>query len=151
MLYTKHGRRYRFATADEVLEAAAKYLVAERRGAKITSPEDAVLLARHLAAGRETESFGAIFLDVRHQLIAAETLFHGTVDGVTVYRRVVAERALRYHAAAVIVFHNHPSGDPEPSAQDRTLTRRLREALELLEIRLLDHIVVTNTSYARAV
>src|SRR5690606_27766218 len=107
MLYTEHGRRYRLATADEALEAAAKYRVAERRGAKIMHVEDAVVLARHLAAGRETESFGAIFLDVRHQLIAAEILFHGTVYGATVYRRVVAERALRYHAAAVIAFHNH--------------------------------------------
>ena len=75
-------------------------------------------------------------------MIAFEELFHGTIDGATVYPRVVAERALKLRAAALIVAHNHPSGVCEPSLADQAITRRLKEALDLLDIRLLDHFVV---------
>jgi DNA repair protein RadC len=75
-------------------------------------------------------------------VIAFEELFQGTIDGATVYPRVVAERALKLGAAALIVAHNHPSGVGEPSMADQAITRRLKDALELLDIRLLDHFVV---------
>src|SRR5690606_23300566 len=127
-LAVKHGRRYRPATRDEVLEAAAAYLVEEHRGEAITTVEAGVLIARHLVAGRDYESFGAAFLTTRHTLIAAEVLFRGTIDGATVYPREVVRRSLQLGAAAVIVFHNHPSGDPTPSEADKRLTRKLRDA-----------------------
>lgn len=88
------------------------------------------------------EVFACLFLDTRHRVIAFEELFHGTIDGATVYPRVVAEKALRYGAAALIVAHNHPSGISEPSLADQVITRRLKDALALLDIRLLDHFVI---------
>ncbi len=75
-------------------------------------------------------------------MIACEDLFTGTIDGASVYPRVVAQRALGHNAAACVTFHQHPSGDPTPSRADEQLTKRLQEALELLDIRLLDHLVV---------
>ena len=88
------------------------------------------------------EVFAALFLDTRHRVIAFEELFYGTIDGATVYPRVVAEKALRHRAAALIVAHNHPSGVSEPSLADQAITHRLKDALALLDIRLLDHFVI---------
>ena len=92
------------------------------------------------------EVFAGLFLDTRHRVIAFEEMFHGTIDGATVYPRVVVEKALGHGAAAVIVAHNHPSGISEPSLADQAITRRLKEALALLDIRLLDHFVVGDGS-----
>jgi DNA repair protein RadC len=90
----------------------------------------------------EREKFCVLFLDNRHRLICFEELFAGTIDGATVHPREVVKRALVLNAAAVIVAHNHPSGVPEPSESDRALTRRLKEALGLVDVRVLDHLVV---------
>ena len=92
--------------------------------------------------GRANEVFAAVFLDNRHRVIAFEELFHGTVDGASVHPRVVARRALAHNAAALIACHNHPSGVAEPSLADRAITGRLRDALALVDVRLLDHFVV---------
>ncbi len=81
-------------------------------------------------------------MDTRHRLIAAEELFYGTVDGASVYPREVVRRALHHNASALILAHNHPSGVAEPSRDDEAITRRLRDALKLVDIRVLDHIVV---------
>ena len=86
--------------------------------------------------------FQCLFLDTRHRVIHSEELFQGSIDGACVYPRVIAERALRHNAAAVIVAHNHPSGVTEPSLADQAITRRIKDALALLEIRLLDHFVI---------
>ena len=91
----------------------------------------------------EREHFEVAFLDTRHRLIAVERLFSGTIDGAEVHPRVVIQRALALNAAAVLLAHNHPSGSTEPSAADRALTARLKAALGLVEVRLLDHFVVT--------
>ena len=92
-----------------------------------------------------TTSVSARLARTRHRVIHAETLFTGTIDGATVYPRVVVKRALELNAAAVILTHNHPSGIAEPSEADRTITLKLSKALALVEIRLLDHLVVTVT------
>ncbi|MGT3860537.1 JAB domain-containing protein [Stenotrophomonas maltophilia] len=91
----------------------------------------------------EREHFEAAFLNTRHQLIAVERLFSGTVDGAEVHPRIVVQRALALNASAVLLAHNHPSGNTEPSAADCALTARLKAALVLVDIRLLDHFVVT--------
>jgi len=88
------------------------------------------------------EVFACLFLDNRHRVIAFEELFHGTIDGASVHPREVVRRALDHNAAALILAHNHPSGVAEPSEADRRITHRLREALALIDVRVLDHIVV---------
>ncbi len=101
----------------------------------------------HMAlANEKNEQFSALFLNNRHQVIAFEHLFKGTIDCAVVHPRVVAQRALTLNAAAVIVAHNHPSSDPEPSRADALITEKLKEALALLDIRLLDHFIVTRNN-----
>ena len=113
-----------------------------QRGTSLTSPAMTVEYLQTLLRDRKREIFTCLFLDTRHRVIASEDLFQGSIDGACVYPRIVAERALRLSAAAVIVAHNHPSGISEPSLADQAITRRLKDALLLLEIRLLDHFVV---------
>ncbi len=113
-----------------------------RRGRPLTSPADTLAYLKAALRDRRREVFSCLFLDTRHRVIACEELFKGSIDGACVYPRVVAEKALLLGAAAVIVAHNHPSGVSEPSLADQAITRRLRDALALLEIRLLDHFVV---------
>jgi DNA repair protein RadC len=90
------------------------------------------------------ELFCCLHLDNRHRLIAFEELFRGTIDGASVYPREVVKQALARNAAAVILVHNHPSGVAEPSQADELVTRRLREALQLVDIRVLDHLIVAD-------
>ena len=113
-----------------------------QRGVSLTSPSMTMEYLQTILRDRRREIFTCLFLDTRHRVIASEDLFQGSIDGACVYPRIVAERALRLSAAAVIVAHNHPSGISEPSLADQAITRRLKDALLLLEIRLLDHFVV---------
>ncbi|QIK82038.1 DNA repair protein RadC [Lysobacter sp. HDW10] len=116
------------------------------RGTSFKDPKTAMEYFREKLAGLEREVFGAVFLDTRHRLIEWAELFHGTIDGAEVHPREVVRKALSCNAAAVIVGHNHPSGDVEPSAADRAVTVRLKQALGLVDIRLLDHVIVGGTS-----
>ncbi|MCP3866612.1 MAG: JAB domain-containing protein [Gammaproteobacteria bacterium] len=88
------------------------------------------------------EVFACLFLDNRHRVIEYEELFHGTIDGASVHPREVVRRAINYNAAAVILTHNHPSGIAEPSGADQQITQRLKEALSLVDVRVLDHVVI---------
>jgi DNA repair protein RadC len=102
-------------------------------------------------AGVEREVFLCLFLDNRHRLISAEEMFKGTIDGASVHPREVVKRALQVNAAAVILAHNHPSGVADPSQADELITSRLKDALAIVDIRTLDHLVVgasTVTSFA---
>lgn len=92
--------------------------------------------------GHEHEIFGVLFLNTQNCLLEANPMFTGTVDSCAVYTREVVKQALKLNAAAVIFTHNHPSGNPEPSAADRAITDRLKSALALVDVRVLDHIVV---------
>jgi DNA repair protein RadC len=111
-------------------------------GTTIGSPADSTgfLLAR--LRDRPHEVFCCLFLDNRHRVLAFDEMFRGTIDSTTVYPREVVQQALKRNAAAVILAHNHPSGVAEPSEADRLITRRIRDALDLVDIRLLDHFIV---------
>ena len=126
-----------------VLELARRHVGESlQRGTPLESPEMTECYLKIMLRDHPNEVFACLFLDTRHRVIAFEELFFGTIDGATVYPRVVAEKALQRGAAAVILAHNHPSGVSEPSLADQAITRRLREALALLDIRLLDHFVI---------
>ena len=142
----------RMATLTAVRELARRYFEETLPvGQSIRSPADTetFLLAR--LRDRPHEVFCCLFLDNRHRVIGFEELFRGTIDGTSVYPREVVKQALRVNAAAVILAHNHPSGVAEPSQADARITGRIRSALELVDIRLLDHLIIgdgTSTSLA---
>ena len=122
------------ATADQILEAARQAIEHKmQRGASFTSPAVVKEYLRAKLAGYEHEVFAVLFLDTRHCLIDYAEMFHGTIDGASVYPREVVKEALRHNAATVIVSHNHPSGYPEPSSADKALTQRLKDALALVD------------------
>ena len=125
------------------LELGHRHLAAAlERGEVLADPASAGRYFAQRLRGRGHEVFAALFLDTRHRALGFEELFQGTVDGAEVHPREVVRRALFHNAAAVIVGHNHPSGDAEPSAADRAVTARLKQGLALVEVRLLDHFVI---------
>lgn len=136
-------RRYRVAKGDEIIEAA-RLVAGERmqRGASFANPVDSRQFFQEKLAGLEREVFAAVFLDTRHRLIEYAEMFQGTIDGAEVHPREVVRHALRCNAAAIIVAHNHPSGMVDPSAADRAVTARLKQALALVDVRVLDHVIV---------
>lgn len=113
-----------------------------KTGASMNAPQAVRDYLKMHFAGREYESFVAIFLDAQHRVIAAEELFRGTLTQTSVYPREVVKASLKYNAAAVIFAHNHPSGVTDPSQSDRMLTNALKQALALVDVRVLDHFVV---------
>jgi len=114
-----------------------------KRGRAITSPEYAMKFCRLQLGGLQRETFAVIYLDTRHRLIYFDALFAGTVDGATVYPREIVRGCIEHNASAVMLAHNHPSGVCEPSAADEALTKRIKTALALIDVRVLDHIVVS--------
>lgn len=131
---------------DDTIIQAARQIVRERfveNKTVIDSPGKTRELLHDYLDGRTNEEFVAIYLNTRHHVLAMETVFNGSIDGASVYPRVIAERCLNRGAAALIIAHNHPSGVAEPSLADQAITRRLKDAVGLLEIRLLDHFVVS--------
>jgi len=133
----------KYVQLQAVLELARRHLGETlTRGDALTSPDATRrFLTAHLR-GRVHEVFAGLFLDNRHRVIAFEELFNGTIDGAQVHPREVVRRALHHNAAAFIAAHNHPSGVAEPSSADTAITRRLQEALSLVEVRLLDHLII---------
>lgn len=126
-----------------VLELARRCLREELRTTDaLTSPGAVRDYLRLALGGREHEVFVALLLDAQHRVVAAEELFRGTLTQTSVYPREVVKAALRANAAAVIFAHNHPSGVAQPSRADELLTRQLKEALALIDVKVLDHFVV---------
>ncbi len=133
----------KFAQLQAVLEMSRRYLEAEMRRADVlTSPEATRAYLKSRLYGYPHEVFACLFLDNRHRVIRYEELFRGTIDGASVHPREVVRHALLSNAAAVIFAHNHPSGVAEPSQADLHITQRLKEALALVDIRVLDHLIV---------
>jgi DNA repair protein RadC len=120
------------------------YAEALRNGPALDSPQATRDFLVTRLRDTPHELFCCLHLDNRHRLIAFEELFRGTIDGASVYPREVVKQALARNAAAVILAHNHPSGVAEPSQADELVTRRLREALQLVDIRVLDHLIVAD-------
>ncbi len=126
-------------------ELGARHLGEQlRRGVALSSPRDAADFLTVQLRDLPVEVFGCVFLDNRHQVLGYENLFEGTVNAASVHVREVVRRVIHHNASAIIVAHNHPSGVAEPSEADVSVTRRLRDALGLLEVRLLDHLVIGN-------
>ncbi|MDH4133753.1 MAG: DNA repair protein RadC [Gammaproteobacteria bacterium] len=133
----------KYALLMAALEVGRRHLAETlTRGEALVSSNDTREYLKARLRDLDREVFAALFLDNRHRVLAFEELFAGTLTGTAVYPREVVKRALRHNAAAVIFAHNHPSGVAEPSRADEILTQKLREALSLVEIRVLDHIVV---------
>jgi len=133
----------KFALLQAVLEMARRHLAEElRRSDVISSPDHTRNYLQAQLRDRDHEVFACLFLDNQNRVIRYEEMFRGTIDAAAVYPREVVKKALAVGAAAVIFAHNHPSGVAEPSQADRMITDRLQQALLLMDIRVLDHLVV---------
>lgn len=129
---------------QSVITLAMKVLsIKHRAGRVLSKPDETRDFLRLRLADYRNEVFGCLFVDNRHRIIAVRELFQGTIDGASVYPRVVVQQAMKVNAAAVVFFHNHPSGVAEPSHADEAITRRLKDALALVDVRVLDHFVVS--------
>jgi len=142
----------RLATLKAMRELARRYFEETLpMGEAIRSPSDTETFLLAKLRDRPHEVFCCLYLDNRHRVLRFEELFRGTIDGTSVYPREVVKQALSVNAAAIILAHNHPSGVAEPSQADERITKRVKMALELVDIRLLDHLVIgdgTTTSLA---
>ena len=142
----------KYVLLKAALELGRRYLEARLvRGDALASPDDTRRYLQARLRAHPYEVFACLFLDNRHRVICCEEMFRGTIDGTSVHPRTIVQRALGLNAAAIIAAHNHPSGVAEPSQADRSLTRRLQDALALVDVRLLDHLVIGDgetTSFA---
>ncbi len=137
----------KFAQFKAIAELAQRYAHETlQRGDALTSPEQTENYLRTRMRDYQQEVFACLWLDNRHRVIRFDELFFDTVNGASVYSREVVRAALRHNAAAVILCHNHPSGIAEPSSADQQITRRLKQALELVDVTVLDHIIVGDES-----
>lgn len=139
----------RGVTAEDILAQASAILMDRmtRKGSTLESPEATTAFLKIALGVEKREVFAVIFLDNRHRVISFDKLFYGTIDGASVYPREVVRAAINHNAAAVILAHNHPSGVAEPSQADQRITDRLREALALIDVRVLDHIIVADNTH----
>lgn len=135
----------KYAQLQAVLELAKRAISEElQENATLSSPQTVKKYLQLMIGNKPYESFAILFLDVKNRLIRAEELFRGTLNHASVYPREVVKTALQHNAAAIILAHNHPSGTCEPSSADISLTQTLKQALDLIDIRVLDHFIVAN-------
>lgn len=135
----------KYAQLQAVLELARRSLAEElQNGVALGSPHAVKQYLQLLFGGRSHESFAVLFLDVKNRLIACDEMFRGTLTHASVYPREVVKVALAHNAAGVILAHNHPSGTPDPSQADHLLTQALKQALALVDVRVLDHFIVAS-------
>jgi DNA repair protein RadC len=133
----------KYAQIQAVLELGKRYLAETlERGSALTNPNETRLYLIAYLRDRPREAFFVLFLDNQHRVIEGEILFEGTIDSASVYPREVVKRALDHNAAAIILAHNHPSGVAEPSQSDRRITDKICAAMQLVDIRVLDHFVI---------
>ncbi len=133
----------KYALLQAALELSRRFLDAKlKRQGSLTSPKQVADYLIHRLRDQQREVFAIIYLDNRHQIIEYEELFYGTINGATIHPREVVKKVLFHNAAAIIVAHNHPSGVAEPSQSDTAITLKLQDALQLIDVRLLDHLVI---------
>ena len=146
-LYVRDGDQFREADNHAVIERANNLIAQRYRAGSpvLNAPSRTREFLRIKLGALEHEVFSALLLDTRHRLIAYVEMFRGTIDGASVHPREVVKECLAHNCAAVIFAHCHPSGEPSPSQADELITRRLREALALVDIRVLDHLIVAGT------
>ncbi len=133
----------KYAQLQAVMEMAKRHFKEIiQRGNALTSPEITRAYLSAQLRGYSYEVFACLFLDNQHRVIQLDELFRGTIDGASVYPREVVKQALHHNAAAVIFAHNHPSGVTEPSQADKQITEKLKKALDLFDIRVLDHFII---------
>lgn len=142
--------RTRRAITGQELISFATDLISEgfQRLGTLGSPQETRQFLTLQLAPEEREIFAVIFLDSQHRALSYEPMFQGTLDSASVHPREVVKRCLQLNAGAVILAHNHPSGSPEPSSADRHITERLRHALDLIGVRVLDHMVIGGAQIA---
>jgi DNA repair protein RadC len=145
---------HNYTPAEKSVITKALNLVQERaatEGEFMTSPSQTFDYFRlFYAEKQEREHFALMLLDSQHKVLECSVIFSGTIDGASIYPREIVKAALVANAAAVIVAHNHPSGQPEPSTADKRITERIKSALALVDIRVLDHIIVGDSCYSFA-
>ena len=133
----------KFVQLQAVLEIARRHLAERlRHDSVLENPVAVREYLKSMLRHEPHEVFGCLFLDSKHRVLAFESLFRGSIDTTSVYPRQVVKRALAHNAAALILCHNHPSGNSDPSEADRKLTKRLQEALNLIDVRVLDHFII---------
>lgn len=133
----------KFVQLQAVLEIARRHLAEQlSRASALESPQAVRDFLKARLRHEPHEVFACLFMDNRHRVLSFEVLFHGSIDNASVYPRQIVKRALAHNAAALILTHNHPSGVAEPSDSDRLLTRRIVDALALIDVRVLDHFIV---------
>ncbi|WP_267926062.1 RadC family protein [Desulfolithobacter dissulfuricans] len=144
MLYVQDQCGTYVPAPQEVVLAEAKRISSYRlrRGAEITTPDIAKAVIQQKLGSYQYEMFACLFLDTKHRVLAFTEMFRGSVNQATVHPREVVKEALRLNASAVILAHNHPSGDSTPSQSDIELTRKLKEILGVIDVRVLDHLVI---------
>ncbi len=131
-----------------IKEICVAYLAEKMKERDVLSSPQAVLnFSRLKLAGLPHETFMIIFLNAKNKVLDSEILYEGTVDRAVIYPRRIIEKALGHHAAGIILVHNHPSGDSEPSPEDKQLTRALADAVRTIDLRMLDHIIVGRDRY----
>jgi len=140
-LYRQVANGFEMVGIEEIAEAYVE-CTKGTVGSAIKSPTDTEDFLKARLSNLEYESFCIIYLDNRHRVIEFEELFRGTIDGTSVYPREVVKESLKHNAAAIILAHNHPSGVAEPSQADERITKRLKAACEMVDIRVLDHLIV---------
>lgn len=149
-LYIRAPEGYRVAEPAEIFDRA-RALIAQRYRAGspvLSSPALTRDYLKFHIGPSDYEQFGVMHLDSRHRLICAEILFRGTLANASVYPREVVKAALARNSAAIVCFHNHPSGIPSPSQADEVITSRLKEALALVDVRVLDHLIVAESIFS---
>lgn len=140
------GHPYLSVAVDEDAILAMARKIVKKRFKRLSKPLEEVALVEdyltHQLGNREQEVFACLFLDQQHRLISYRELFFGSISQANIHPREIIKVALQSNAAAIIAVHNHPSGNPKPSAADIEITREIKDALALVEIRLLDHFIV---------
>ena len=148
MLYKKEGEKFTRALSEDIVREARKvYARSFRPTQKICSPDIAAATLRNRLRKKRNETFSALFLTSNNEVIEYEELFEGTVNSSKIYVRRIASKALEHNAAAIIFAHNHPSGTLNPSQQDIDITNDLKNIFDTLDIKVLDHFIVSNAGW----